>query len=69
MQNKVTRINKSGGEISKQISYRWQFIESSRFMASSLSNLVNEFIKSNANTDKMIKKCEAFGIKYKKCFL
>ena len=41
IQNKVTRIKKSGEEISKKISCRWQFIESSIFMISSLSNLVS----------------------------
>ena len=38
---KVTRIDKSGEEITKNISYILQFIDSARFMASSLSNPVN----------------------------
>ena len=37
----VTRINKNGERITKNISYILQFIHSARFMASSLSNLVN----------------------------
>ena len=36
------RIDKKGKEIIKTISYRLQFIDSARFMASSLSNLVNK---------------------------
>ena len=37
----VTRNDKNGEEIAKNISYMLQFIHSTRFMASSLSNLVN----------------------------
>ena len=37
----VTRTNKNGKEITKKLSYILQFIDSARFMASSLSNLVN----------------------------
>ena len=40
----VTRIDKNGEEISKNISYILQFIDSARFMASSLSNLVEKKI-------------------------
>ena len=35
------RIDKNGEEITKNISYISQFIDSARFMASSLSNLAN----------------------------
>ena len=48
-----------------------QFIDSARFMASSLSNLVNNLsegihrIKCKYRHDE--KKCEACGIKYKRC--
>ena len=38
---KVTRIDKNGVEITKNICYTLQFIDNARFMASSLSNLVN----------------------------
>ena len=38
---KVTRIDKKGKEISKSKSYRLQFIDTARFIARSLSNLVN----------------------------
>ena len=41
MEKEVTRIDKTGEEITKNISYILQFIDSARFMASSLSNLVN----------------------------
>ena len=41
IEKEVTTINKNGEEIIKNISYRFQFIDSARFMASSLSNLVN----------------------------
>ena len=37
----VTRIDKNGEEFTKHISYISQFIDSARFMARSLSNLVN----------------------------
>ena len=37
----VTRIHKNGEEVTKNISYILQFIDSARFVASSLSNLVN----------------------------
>ena len=41
IENQVTRIDKSGEKISKNISYILQFIDGTRFMASSLSSLVN----------------------------
>ena len=50
---------------------RLQFIDSARFMASSLSNLVNNLsegihkIKWKYEHDD--KKCESYGIKYKYC--
>ena len=37
----VIRIDKNGEEITKNISYILQFIDSTRFMPKSLSNLVN----------------------------
>ena len=42
IEKEVTRIDKNGEEITKNISYILQFIDSARFMASSLSNLVND---------------------------
>ena len=53
---------KNGEEITKNISYILQFIDSTRYMASLLSNLVNNL--SEGVDDK---KCEICGIKYKYC--
>ena len=41
IEKEVTRIGKNMEEITKNISYILQFIDSARFIASSLSNLVN----------------------------
>ena len=41
IKKEVTRIDKNGEEITKNKSYILQFTDSARFMASSLSNLVN----------------------------
>ena len=41
IEKEVMRIDKNGEEITKNISYISQFIDSARFMASSLSNLAN----------------------------
>ena len=41
MEKEVTRIDKNGEETRKNITYIIKFIYSARFMASSLSNLVN----------------------------
>ena len=55
----------------QKISYILQFIDSARFMASSLSNLVNNLsegihrIKCKYEHDD--KRCETCGIKYKYC--
>ena len=40
-EKEVTRIHSNGEEITKNVSYRLKFIDKARFMASSLSNLVN----------------------------
>ena len=40
MQFQVTRIDKNGEEITKNIYYILQFTDSARFVASSVSNLV-----------------------------
>ena len=55
----LKRIGKNGEETTKTVSWKLQFINSARFMATSLSNTVDkfikegmkEFIKSNANMD------------------
>ena len=41
IEKEVTRIGKNGEKTIKNISYILQFIDSARFMASSLSNRVN----------------------------
>ena len=41
IEKEVTRIDKNGEEITKNLSYISQFIDSARFMSSSLSSLVN----------------------------
>ena len=43
IEKEVTRIDKNVEEINENISYILQFIDGTRFMASSLSNLVNNF--------------------------
>ena len=71
IEKQVTRIDKNGEEITRNISYILQFIDSTRFMASSTSNLVNNFserihrIKCKYGPDD--KKCETCRIKYKYC--
>ena len=71
IEKEVTRIDKNGEEITKNISYILQFIDSARFMAGSLSNLVNNLsegihrIKYKFGHNE--KKSEACGIKYKHC--
>ena len=70
-EKEVTRIDKNGEKVTKKISYILQFIDSLRFMASSLSNLANNLsegihrIKCKFRHDD--KKCETCGIKYKYC--
>ena len=67
----VPRIDKNGEEITKNICYILQFIDSARVRASSLSNLVNNLsegihrIKYKYVHDD--KKCETCRIKYKYC--
>ena len=65
MLKEVTRIGKKREEMTKTIFYRLHFIDSARFMAGSLSNLVNNLpkgiheVKCKYGHDK---KCEAHGI-------
>ena len=71
MKKEVTRIDKNGEEITKNISYILQFIDSARFIASSLSNFVNNLyeglhrIKCKLEYDDQ--KCETCGIETKYC--
>ena len=59
MEKGLTRFDKNGQEITKNIFYILQFTDSARFMAKSLSNLVNNFLKElielNVNSETMIK--------------
>ena len=41
IEKEVTRIDKSGGEIQKKISFILELVDSARFMVSSLSDFVN----------------------------
>ena len=67
IEKEVTRIDKNGEEITKNISYILQFIDSARFMASSLSNLANNLSdrihRIKCKLEHHDKKCEACGIK------
>ena len=45
IEKEVMRIDKNGEQITKNISYLVQFIDSATFMASSLSNLVNNLFE------------------------
>ena len=62
-------------KLEKNISYLLQFIESARFMASHLSDLVNNLSEGihriKCRYEHNDKKCETCGIKYKyrDCFL
>ena len=71
IEKEITRVDKNGEEITKNISYILQFVDSARLMGSSLSNLVKNLskgihrIKYKYGHDD--KKCETYGIKYKYC--
>ena len=70
-EQEVTRIDKKGEVITKNIFYKLQFIESTRFMARSLSNLLNNHSKEihiiKCNCEYEHEKCETCGIKYNYC--
>ena len=75
IQKEVTRIDKTREEITKAIFYRLQFIDSARYMASSLSSRLNDLTEGIHEIKSKYKhndqKCKTFGIKYKDwdCFL
>ena len=52
IENKVTRIDKDGEEITKKLSYILQFVDTTRFMESSSSNLVNKIQCKHKDEDK-----------------
>ena len=71
LEKEVIRIDRKRKEMIKTISYRLRFIDCARFMAISLSNLVNKIAEAIHKTkckyghnDKM---CGTCGIKYKDC--
>ena len=67
IEKEVERIDKNREEIAKSLSYRLQFFDSTRFVASSLSNPVNNLaegvykIKCKYEHDN--EKCKMCGIK------
>ena len=67
----IKRVFKNGKEPTKTIFYRRQFIDSTRFMASSLSGLVNNLAegvhKIKCKYEHNNKKIEPCGIRYKDC--
>ena len=67
IEKEVIRINKKGEEVTKIISYILRFIDSARFMASPLSNLVNNLSEGIYRTKCKFghndKKCKTCGIK------
>ena len=71
IEKEVTRIDKKGEEISKNISYILKLIDSTRFMASSLSNLVNNLSEGIHRIKFKFghgdEKCKICLIKYKYC--
>ena len=71
IEKEVTRTDKNGEEITKNISYILQFIDGTRFMEIPLSNLVNnlseDIHKRECKFGYDDKKCETCGIKYKYC--
>ena len=71
-QKDLLRIERNRKEISKTISYKLQFIDSARFKASLLPNLVDNLAegihKVNGKMNAIVKKYEMCGIKYRKCY-
>ena len=71
IEKEYTKICKSGEEITKNISYVLQLIDSARFKTSSLSNLANNvsegIYRIKCKFGQGDKKCETYGIKYKYC--
>ena len=73
IEKEVIRIDKKWEEITKIMSNILQFVDSTRFMGSLLSNLVN-YLSDGFNKIRFKywhndKKCETCGIKYKCCHI
>ena len=75
IEKEITRIDKNGEKIAKNISYITQFIDDERFMAVSLSyhfNILSEGInKIKCKYENEDEKCQTFEITYEiwDCFL
>ena len=71
IEKEVTSADKSWEEFIKSITYILQFIDSVRFMANALSNLINNLFegihKIKCKCGHNDKKCETCGIRYKYC--
>ena len=71
IEKEVAKIDKNGNEITKTISYRLQFTDSARFIASSLSNLAKNVVegihKIKCKYGHDDKESETCRIKYKDC--
>ena len=67
IEKEVKAIDKNGGEITKNTSYRLKFIDGARLMASSLSNLVNNLANGIHKIKCQKKSCESCGIRYRDC--
>ena len=69
--NKSKKITKNGEEITKTISCKLKFIDSSKFIEDSLSNFVDNLAeiirKVKCKYRHGDKNCEEWGIKYKDC--
>ena len=75
IEKEIVRIDKSGEEITKNISYILQFINSARFIPSSVSNRISNLSEGlhriKCKLGHGVKKRETCGVKYKyfNCFL
>ena len=71
IEKEVTRIDKNGEEITKNICYILQFFDSARFIVSSLSNLVNNLSEGLHRIKCKLRyhdnKCETYGVKHEYC--
>ena len=71
IEKEVAKVDESGKDHTKTMLYRLKFIDSTRSMESSLSNLVNNLAerihKIKCKYRHYDKKCENCGIKYKDC--
>ena len=71
IEKEVAGVDKNGTEITNNIYYILQFIHSAKFMASSLSSLINNISEGihriKCKFGHHDKKCETCGIKYKYC--